>query len=118
MKFLTDECVSPLNVVFLRNLGFEVYDCRDFGMAGTSDKDIISLARKKGFILITFDTDFADIFRYPLGTHPGIVVVRAKFTNPDEINLIFKRWFTGGNMTHFSGALTILTRDKMRVRRI
>jgi predicted nuclease of predicted toxin-antitoxin system len=58
--------------------GHDVHGVVDESLTGSADSVIVQAARREERILMTFDTDFADIRRYPPGTHPGIVVFRLR----------------------------------------
>jgi len=42
----------------------------------SGNSSVLATATAEGRSLVTFDLDFGDIRRYPLGTHAGIVVFR------------------------------------------
>jgi len=79
VKFLIDENISPLVAEQLRALGYDVKHVREVGLKGHSDNEIMEYAKREGRSLITLDADFADIRRYPLGTHAGIIRLKLKF---------------------------------------
>ena len=71
-RFLLDENVPRSIYRLLEQMGFHV----EYVPQGVSDRTVIRLARERGLILVTRDSDFADEVRYPPGTHPGIIVLR------------------------------------------
>ncbi|MGH7138980.1 MAG: DUF5615 family PIN-like protein, partial [Pirellulales bacterium] len=58
--------------------GYDVTRVQDVGLGGEDDPPILEAATAEGRILMTFDTDFADVRNFPLGSHAGIVVFRLK----------------------------------------
>lgn len=56
--------------------GHDVARVQDMGLSGEQDPPILEAATAQGRILITYDTDFADVRNFPLGSHAGIVVFR------------------------------------------
>jgi predicted nuclease of predicted toxin-antitoxin system len=85
IKFLIDADMPRSSSDVVRNLGFEVEDVRDIGMGSAKDNEIIEYAIKTNRIIITRDTDFGEVLRYP--NHPGAIILRLPFTfTTQEIN--------------------------------
>ncbi|WP_322800769.1 DUF5615 family PIN-like protein [Thermoflexus sp.] len=82
-RFLVDEDMPRSTSVVLREAGHEVEDVRDAGLRGCTDEEVIAYARARGAVLITADKGFANILRFPLGTHAGILVLRM----PNELSV-------------------------------
>jgi predicted nuclease of predicted toxin-antitoxin system len=61
----------------LRKADHDVVTVAEEGLAGCDDPPMLQAATAEARILMTYDTDFADIRRYPPGTHAGIVVFRS-----------------------------------------
>ena len=76
LKFLLDENISPQTAPGLRENGHDVVHVREVGLRGALDRDILSFARSESRVLVTQDAEFADIRKYPLGSHGGIVRLR------------------------------------------
>ncbi len=85
VKFLLDADMPRSSAEVIRILGFEVEDVRDIGMRSSKDREIIEYALKNKRIIITKDTDFGEILRYP--EHPGAIIFRLHhaFTS-EELN--------------------------------
>jgi predicted nuclease of predicted toxin-antitoxin system len=66
----------------LRAAGFDVAEVRDVGLRGQSDETVFIYAQANRFVLLTADVGLGTLLRFPLRTHPGIVVVRF----PNEIS--------------------------------
>ena len=77
MKFLIDaDCPRSIGRA-LKGSGHEILDVRDFKPAA-SDKEIYELIKRDSLILITRDTDFGNILRYPATFNFGSVTVVRK----------------------------------------
>lgn len=63
---------------YLRALGFDAAKVDEEGLSGAVDADVLAAAAREERVLLTFDVGFADIRRYPLGSHAGIVVFRLR----------------------------------------
>jgi predicted nuclease of predicted toxin-antitoxin system len=79
MRFLLDADVPRSSAQVLQNLGYEVIDVRDINLGAATDGEIIKYAKENNLILITRDIEFANILRYPVGSHVGIIVLRLPF---------------------------------------
>ena len=75
-RFLVDEDLPRSLVTTLRAGGAFAEDVRDVGLRGGADDDVIAHAVAHDPTLLTGDLDFANLLRFPLGTHRGIVVAR------------------------------------------
>jgi predicted nuclease of predicted toxin-antitoxin system len=75
-RFLIDADLPRSLARQLRAAGFEVEDVRDIGLRKSPDDDIFTYAVSHALVLLSGDLDFGNILRFPLGSHPGIVVAR------------------------------------------
>ena len=73
-----DENMPKSHARLLRDGGVDVCTVPEEGLSGSNDTEVASAARTEGRVLVTMDLDFANILRFPPGTHPGIVVLRPK----------------------------------------
>lgn len=85
LKLLLDENISPVVAQRLAEMGFDAVHVREVGLKGAKDPDILVYASRTGRFLVTLDADFADVRRYPVGTHRGILRLRLKFAPPDVV---------------------------------
>jgi len=117
VKFLADENIPPALVDLIRKRGFDIEDVYKIGKSGLSDEGIMEIARVEKRILISFDKHFADIIKYPLNSHHG--VIRIRIHPPLISNLIeaFERFLEKFDLSKFKGTLVVLERNGFRVRR-
>jgi predicted nuclease of predicted toxin-antitoxin system len=59
------------------SLGHDVDTVIDEGLGGAGDPEVLAAATTEQRFLVTLDRGFGDVRRYPPGSHPGIVVIRA-----------------------------------------
>ena len=78
MRFKIDENLPVEVARLLREAGHEAATVRDQAMTGATDARLVSICREEDRLLMTLDTDFADIRAYPPGMAPGLVVLRLK----------------------------------------
>lgn len=67
MKFFADENVAKSLVQLLRSRGFDVRDVKEENLQGSSDQEILFLAKKENRIIITHDKDFSHTKEKNLG---------------------------------------------------
>ncbi len=71
--FIIDENVPPPISRYIKEKGYKVIEIFSKKYKGLSDDEIIKMAQNEKMTIITFDKHFADIIRYPLATHYGII---------------------------------------------
>lgn len=114
-KFLTDENISPKTLFFLRSQGLDIKDIKEKGLSGIKDNEVLNLAKKEDRIIITCDLDFANILRFPLETHSGILVIRAFPSTVENINSILKTFLKEvQDLNVIYRKLTIVEKGKFR----
>ena len=101
----------------LQDAGYEATDVRDLGFAGSSDPVVFARAQSMQAVLITGDLGFANVLRFPLGEHAGIIV----FRRPGGLSvrarhLILLNALESLRGQDLSGALVIVERGKTRMR--
>jgi predicted nuclease of predicted toxin-antitoxin system len=76
MRFLVDEDLPRSADSLLRKFGHDCFDARDVGLRGAKDPVVAAWAKSKGTGILTGDTDFLDVRKYPPADYAGIVVLR------------------------------------------
>lgn len=117
-SFLVDEDLPRSTAVALRQAGHAAEDVRDVGLRGRSDADVFAQAQTTGAILVTADLGFANLLRFPLGTHAGLIVVRV----PNELSSRQLNQTLLGALQDLagedlSGSLVIIETGRIRIRR-
>jgi predicted nuclease of predicted toxin-antitoxin system len=73
VKIKLDENLPDDLAVLLRAAEYDVSAVTEEGLAGYDDPPVLEAATAEDRVLVSFDLGFADIRRYPQGTHAGIV---------------------------------------------
>lgn len=118
MNAVIDEDLQRSLKNILSELGFTVYDIRDYGLRGHSDDKIFQFAQKRRAVLFSADLGFSNTLRFPLGIHNGIVVLR--FPNElstSSMNEMVKESLTQLELKDYNGNLLIVSPGKLRIRR-
>jgi len=79
MKFKTDENLPVEFAEALREAGHDAVSVYDQRLTGRPDVDIAGVCRTEERALVTLDTDFANVQRYPPSEHCGIIVMRLAY---------------------------------------
>lgn len=82
------------------------------GLSGFSDEEIIRLCIEENRLLLTFDSDFNNIFRFPIGSNPGIILIKIK---PTTIEISTPTILSFLKKNEPSKGLTIITKTKVRI---
>ena len=78
MKFKVDENL-PLEVVDeLRHAGYDALNVYEQKLGGIYDSELAKVCQNEQRIIVTLDTDFADIRSYPPEEFSGIIVLRLR----------------------------------------
>lgn len=115
MKFFADHCFFSCGVKLLRKHSYDIVTAKDTGLSIACDEDIAAFCNQQKRIILTMDNDFSSLYRFPLGTHQGIVVFRLKDFTPNGLlgtlaPIIQKHLFE-----QFQNALVIIRKDKIRI---
>ena len=112
-----DENLSRSHVELLRKLGHEVDRVFDQGLSGASDSVVWSRVVEEGRFFVTLDLDFSDVRRYEPGTHPGILLLRARTNSGLAVEDILRRVLAEQALDELRGCLVIADHRLTRIRR-
>ena len=115
--FLADENVPPKVIEFLRSKGYKVKDVREDNLQGISDNELIHMAEKEGFTLITFDKHFGNILLYLPKEYHGIIRISIHPPILEDIFSAFDKFFKSFDLSKLSGVLVILEKKGFRIKR-
>ena len=85
-------------------------------LSGKSDSEVSSLCQREGRILVTLDTDFADIRTYPPEEFPGFVVLRVQRQDKDHVMGIIDNLLEAFRHENPERNLWIIEEDRIRIR--
>ncbi len=89
----------------------------EVGLWGASDSAILTWAQPDGWIIITFDEDFADARMFPVGSHAGVFRLSVWPTTVEQAERALERLFREVAETEIAGSLIIIDEQRIRVRR-
>ncbi len=76
LTFLTDENIDREVVDFLRAKGFDVFDVKEQGLFGWSDRKILQLAWDQKRIVVSQDSDFGTLIFRDNADFRGVIYLR------------------------------------------
>lgn len=117
LRLKLDENLPRSAATLLRAAGHDVDDVHAEGLAGRPDPDVFAACRREGRVLLTLDTDFADVRAYPPAAGPGVVVLRPRDQQVDAVLALLSRVVPLWAEEPPAGALWIVTEQRVRVRR-
>ena len=96
---------------------WEVLQVDEAGLHGATDERIFRWAQEGGWIVVTFDEDFADARMYPAGTHAGAIRLRVWPTTIEVTEAALKRLLASIPDDELPGSLVIVDDRRIRIRR-
>ena len=76
MRFKTDENLPREVAEYLVQSGYDALRVDEQGLAGVADPGLAAVCLVEGRAIVTLDTDFMDIRRFPPEKYAGIIVLR------------------------------------------
>ena len=95
---------------------FDVVDIRDFLPADAADNEVYAEALRQQRTIVSRDKHFGNILLYPLDEHYGVVILRTKGLNTEEMTKILLRHLREIGEIDYKGILYILENKKYRRR--
>jgi len=119
LRILLDQNIPSQVCDFVRGHKphWEVRHVGDVGLRGATDDKIFRWAQRDGWIVVTFDEDFADARMYPVGSHAGVVRLRVWPTTIENTEAALARLFEAVSDEDMRGGLVIIDQRRIRIRR-
>ncbi len=116
MRFKLDENLPVDLADVFREAGHDAVTVLDQDLVGARDSDLASVCLGEGRVIVTFDTDFADIRTYPPGAYPGLVVFRLDSQARGHVLATATRLLKVLSGATLDGQLWIVEESRVRVR--
>lgn len=117
MKVKLDENLPASLAELLRSHGHDVATVRDENLSGASDVRLVKASAAERRVLLTYDREFADVRRYPPGTHAGIVVFRLPDQSWGALRGPARRLMEPGVLDRVGRGLAVVDAARVRFRR-
>ena len=116
MQFKVDENLPCDACEILRNAGHDAVSVLDQKLGGFPDLDIAAVCKSEARILVTLDTDFANILAYPPEDSSGIIVIRTEDQAKPVVLEIIHRIVAVLKSESPQRALWIVESNRIRIR--
>ncbi len=115
--FLLDANLSPRTAEHLvKTHGLDVIHVRDRRPGTIPDEEIVALAKTEGRVIITFDTDFGEIYHFRERGAIGVIVLQLRDQTVEAVHRVLDQFFRENAGTiALDTSLVVLERDKVRV---
>jgi len=112
-----DENLGLSHLEALRRSGYSAERVPEEGLSGAPDEIVWQRVCEEGCFFLTLDIGFADIRRFPPGSHPGIIVLRPSNKGRDAITGILVRFLQEYDLEDLKGCLVVVDEKHVRIRR-
>ncbi|MBU2635103.1 DUF5615 family PIN-like protein [Patescibacteria group bacterium] len=116
LKILADECIHQDLIEALEKTGFDILTVDKANLKGVSDDFIFDFAVKNKRILLTFDREFGDFFRFNIRNSAGVVIVLISRMQKREIIRNTITFFKNIYKDDLERKLVIIGRTRVRIR--
>jgi predicted nuclease of predicted toxin-antitoxin system len=116
MRLLVDMNLSPRWVELMVASGIEAVHWSTLGAVDATDAVIVTLARNKGYVVLTHDLDFSAILATTCGSKPSVVQIRSGDVSPDGIGSMVIGALRQMAAELEQGALLTIDPGRMRLR--
>jgi predicted nuclease of predicted toxin-antitoxin system len=112
-----DENLAQAHVDFLNGAGYSAERVTDEGLSGADDAVVWQRAVAEGRLFLPLDLDFADVRRFPPGSHPGILLLRPRSRSRDAVLEILERILQEQPLNNLAGCFVVADINHTRIRR-
>jgi predicted nuclease of predicted toxin-antitoxin system len=112
-----DENLSLAHVNLLREVGYDADRVNEQGLSGATDERVWERVCADNRLFVTLDLEFSDVGRYEPGTHPGILLIRARSRSASAVTEVLTRVTAERSLEDLRGCLAVANPTFTRIRR-
>ena len=116
MKLKLDENLSRHLKPVLIELGQDVLTAADENLLSHPDTEIAQAAKDEQRMLMTLDVEFADLRKYPPGSHPGVILFRPLSLSPLSVNSFITDFVRRTDLDKLAACVAVVDPVHVRVR--
>jgi predicted nuclease of predicted toxin-antitoxin system len=116
MKLKLDENLSRHLKPVLIGLGHDVLTAADENLLSHPDTEIAQAAKDEQRMLMTLDVEFADLRKYPPGSHPGVILFRPLSLSPLSVNSFITDFVRRTDLDKLAACVAVVDPVHVRVR--
>lgn len=117
MRIKLDENLSRHLKAPLVEAGHDAVPAAEQDLLGKSDAELGEAAKNEGRMVFTLDLEFADLRKFPPGSHPGVVLFRPRSMGPLAVNRFVLGFLSDTDLPRLAGCVVIVEPNRIRVRR-
>jgi predicted nuclease of predicted toxin-antitoxin system len=117
VKLKLDENITVVAKNPLFALGHDVDTVPEEHLAGRSDAEVLAATISDERALVTFDLGFGDPRAYPPGSHAGVILLRLRDQQPDNVVSVLRRLAENHDLNELAGCTVVVTERMIRIRR-
>ena len=116
MKLKLDENLSRHLKPVLIKLQHDVMTVAVQNLLSRPDTEVARAAFKEGRMLLTLDIEFADLRKYPPGSHPGVILFRPRSLSPLSVNKFIADFVRSTDLNRLAACVAVVDPVHVRVR--
>lgn len=116
MKLKLDECVDVRFAKPLEDAGFEVATVYSQNISGSEDSNLYEICKSEERILVTLDSHFTNVLKYPPEETKGIAVLRGHDDLFPTVKILVDVLINALKSRTPAGKLWIVEANRIRVR--
>ena len=116
MNIKLDENIPEDAATIFTDAGYQVSTVLGQGLGGKADPEAAAVCKTESKVLITLDTDFANLAAYPPEDYSGIIVLRLSNQAKPHVLSILARLLDSIGLQSPSGHLWIVDEYRIRIR--
>lgn len=116
MRFKLDENLPAQASHLLRSAGHDALSVLEQELGGSPDRKVAAVCKAEARILVTLDTDFANIVAYPPWDCAGIAVLRPEEQSTATVLTFVRRMLDAMQSEPPAGKLWIVESRRIRIR--
>jgi predicted nuclease of predicted toxin-antitoxin system len=116
VRLKLDENITVAAAGQLAELGHDVDTVADEQLVGRPDPDVFAAAIADERAGVTFDLGFGDAREYPPGTHRGVILLRLRDQQPDNVVAVLQRLAENHDLDELAGCVVVVTEGLIRIR--
>ena len=116
MRLLLDENLSPQQAAILREQGHDAVAAVGAGLSGQPDEKIREFAIAENRVLLTLDSDFANMLRFPTRGTAGVIRLKIHPPTEEAIRDQIQKALVLLKDTPLAGCLAVSYGDMIRIR--
>jgi predicted nuclease of predicted toxin-antitoxin system len=116
MKLKLDENLSRHLKPVLTALGHDTLTAADENLLSRPDTEIAGAAKHENRMVLTLDIEFADLRKYPPGSHPGVILFRPLSLSPLSVNKFITDFMRRTDLEKLAACVAVVDPVHVRIR--